>query len=116
MASDPKNDLNYQQSFVIVYDTSALETNRPTIVTNLDDVTTTNSRRFPLSVTATSYLGEPIYASGADGSGVTVVLNGEPISPASSNTTYELYFEPNLTNIVTISATDREGYSASPVV
>lgn len=113
LVNDAKNDLNYQQSFVIVYDTSALETNRPTIVTNLDDIATTNSRRFPLSVTATSYLGEPIYASGADGSGVTVVLNGEPISPASSNTTYELYFEPNLTNIVTISATDREGYSAS---
>ena len=111
VASDPKNDLNYQQSFVIVYDTSALETNRPTIVTNLDDVTTTNSRRFPLSVTATSYLGEPIYASGADGSGVTVELNGEPVGTASSNSTYELYFEPNMANIVTITAVDREGYS-----
>lgn len=111
VASDPKNDLNYQQSFVIVYDTSALETNRPTIVTNLDDIATTNSRRFPLSVTATSYLGEPIYASGADGSGVTVELNGEPVGTASSNSTYELYFEPNMANIVTITAVDREGYS-----
>ena len=111
VASDSKNGLNYQQSFVIVYDTSALETNRPTIVTNLDDVTTTNSRRFPLSVTATSYLGEPIYASGADGSGVTVELNGEPVGTASSNSTYELYFEPNMANIVTITAVDREGYS-----
>lgn len=113
VANDPKNDLRYQQTFVIVYDTSALETNRPSIETNLDDVTTTNSRRFPLSVTATSYLGEPIYASGADGSGVTVMLNGEVIGNASSNTTYELYFEPNYANIVTVSATDREGYSAS---
>ena len=111
VASDSKNGLNYQQSFVIVYDTSALETNRPTIVTNLDDVTTTNSRRFPLSVTATSYLGEPIYASGADGSGVTVELNGETVGTASSNSTYELYFEPNMANIVTITAVDREGYS-----
>ena len=111
VASDPKNDLNYQQSFVIVYDTSALETNRPTIVTNLDDIATTNSRRVPLSVTATSDLGEPIYASGADGSGVTVELNGEPVGTASSNSTYELYFEPNMANIVTITAVDREGYS-----
>ena len=74
-------------------------------------MTTTNSRRFPLSVTATSYLGEPIYASGADGSGVTVELNGEPVGTASSNSTYELYFEPNMANIVTITAVDREGYS-----
>ena len=111
VASDPKKELNYEQSFGFVYDTSALETTRPTIVTNLDDVTTTNSRRFPLSVTATSYLGEPIYASGADGSGVTVELNGEPVGTASSNSTYELYFEPNMANIVTITAVDREGYS-----
>ena len=68
---------------MIVYDTSALETNRPTIVTNLDDIATTNSRRFPLSVTATSYLGEPIYASGADGS-VTRRASMKSMASASS--------------------------------
>ena len=83
LVNDAKNDLNYQQSFVIVYDTSALETNRPTIVTNLDDIATTNSRRFPLSVTATSYLGEPIYASGADGS-VTRRASMKSMASASS--------------------------------
>ena len=107
-AEDPDSGLSYEQTFSITYQPSEGD-NAPTIATNLDDVGEVNSKRYLLQISAYAYTGTQIYARGANGSGLKVVLNGEQLTPAASNTSYDLYFAAG-DNTVEITATDEEGY------
>ena len=107
-AEDPDSGLSYEQTFLITYQPSEGD-NAPTVATNLDDVGEVNSKRYLLQVSAYAYTGTQIYARGANGSGLKVVLNGEQLTPAASNTSYDLYFAAG-DNTVEITATDEEGY------
>lgn len=107
--TDAPNAISYIQEFEIIYTPPEGE-NAPIITTSLDNSDLNfKSMRHLLSVEAYSYLGEQIVATGKNGSGLTVTLNGQTVYHASSNITYDLYFIQG-ENIVTVTARDEEGY------
>lgn len=111
-ATDEANGISYEQSFTVIY-TPQQDQNPPTITTSLDSGNVDfKSKRHLLSVEAYSYKGDRIFATGNNGAGITVTLNGQTVPPASSNTTYDLYFIAGV-NQVTVTAQDEEGYYTS---